>query len=102
MIQASLSGVMETTVPEPSTWPCIMWPPSLELRVKGLSRLTGAPGSRTPRLVRRRVSGMTSKERQSSEMSVMVRQVPLTGDTITDAGVVQDGRSGDGQPRTVH
>src|SRR4051812_17813633 len=71
-------GVRARTAPTPSTWPCIMWPPSLVCAVTARSRLTGVPSPAAPRLLRRRVSSMTSVDQTPSVTSVTVRQTPFT------------------------
>src|SRR3954465_4523015 len=67
-----------TIEPMPSTWPCIMWPPSRVCGVTARSRLTCAPAATEPRLLRLRVSAMTSVLQTPSSTPVTVRQTPLT------------------------
>src|ERR1035438_732112 len=64
--------------PVPSTWPCTMWPFMRPLGERGRSRLTRAPGRRSPRLLRWSVSGARSAENESGRNSAAVRQTPLT------------------------
>src|SRR3954468_16056119 len=75
-------GVRCRTVPTPSTWPCTMWPPSRVCALTARSRLTGSPAWALPRLLRRRVSPITSvlqvSPPSSVRTSVTVRQTPLT------------------------
>src|SRR5258708_5806801 len=59
-------------------WPCMKWPPSSFIAVRGRSRLTRVPGFISPRLVRRSVSPERSAEKVSPEISTAVRQQPLT------------------------
>src|SRR3954447_11118627 len=75
-------GVRTSTEPTPSTWPCTMWPPSRVCALTARSRLTGSPACALPRLLRRRVSPITSVlhvlSPASERTSVTVRQTPLT------------------------
>src|SRR3954447_18183106 len=75
-------GVRARTVPTPSTCPCTMWPPRRVCAVTARSRLTGSPACADPRLLRRRVSAITSVLQvpppSSGRTSVTVRQTPLT------------------------
>src|SRR3954466_7635433 len=67
-----------TIEPMPSTWPCIMWPPSRVCGVTARSRLTCAPAVTDPRLLRLSVSAMTSVLQTPSSTAVTVRHTPLT------------------------
>ena len=49
----------------PSTWPCTMWPLRRPDGESGRSRLTRDPARRSPRLLRRSVSGARSAENES-------------------------------------
>src|SRR4051794_17400508 len=75
-------GVRASTEPTPSTWPCTMCPPSRVCALTARSRLTGSPACTLPRLLRRRVSPITSVLQvlppSSVRTSVTVRQTPLT------------------------
>src|ERR1035437_2962000 len=64
--------------PVPSTWPCTMWPFIRPFGESGRSRLTREPGRRSPRLLRRSVSGARSAENPSGRSPAAVRQTPLT------------------------
>src|ERR1035438_9549010 len=55
-----------------------MWPLSRPPGESGRSRLTREPGRRSPRLLRRSVSGARSAENPSGRSSAAVRQTPLT------------------------
>src|SRR3990172_4267947 len=55
-----------------------MWPPKREVGVMARSRFTRAPGRNDPRLLRSRVSGERSAEKDSALISRAVRQTPLT------------------------
>src|SRR5882672_5458126 len=55
-----------------------MWPSSRPWAATGSSRLTFAPRSSAPRLVRRNVSGTTSIEKRGPAFFTTVRQHPLT------------------------
>src|ERR1035438_9689327 len=64
--------------PVESTWPCTMWPLKRPLGESGRSRFTREPARRSPRLVRRRVSGARSAEKEPAPRSTAVRHTPLT------------------------
>src|SRR6478752_1170547 len=74
------SGTGATISPTASTWPWTRWPPRRSSRRTGRSRLTGSPARRAPRLVREKVSSLTSASHQPSSASnaTTVRQQPLT------------------------
>src|SRR5579871_869543 len=55
-----------------------MWPLRRPVGERGRSRLTRDPARRSPRLLRRRVSGARSAEKESGRRSTAVRQTPLT------------------------
>src|ERR1039458_817530 len=55
-----------------------MWPFIRPFGESGRSRLTREPGRRSPRLLRRSVSGARSAENPSGRSSATVRQTPLT------------------------
>src|SRR6266436_8210673 len=90
MYRASFSGTLtpnhqfapsdsrRATRPAPSTWPCMKWPPSSFIAVRGRSRLTRVPGFISPKLVRRSVSPERSAAKLSPEISTAVRQQPFT------------------------
>src|SRR3954470_5627542 len=71
-------GTRPTTRPTPSTWPCIMCPPSRVCGVTARSRFTGAPAATEPRLLRLSVSAITSVLQTPSSTAVTVRHTPLT------------------------
>src|SRR3954470_14608573 len=71
-------GTRPTTRPTPSTWPCIMCPPSRVCGVTARSRFTGAPAATEPRLLRLSVSAITSVLHTPSSTAVTVRHTPLT------------------------
>ena len=54
------SSVTDSTVPVPSTWPCMTWPPSRSPARSGSSRFTSSPSESGSSDVRRSVSGITS------------------------------------------
>src|SRR5690606_14067081 len=69
----------ESTVPTPSTWPWTRWPPRRVARVAARSRFTGSPGRRVPKVLRSKVSRITSAVNVPSAPTVVaVRQTPLT------------------------
>src|ERR1035441_6330338 len=68
----------ERNSPVESTWPCTMCPSRRPAGDKGRSRLTREPARRSPRLLRRRVSGARSAEKESGRRSRAVRHTPLT------------------------
>src|SRR5579859_1913828 len=68
----------DTSAPVPSTWPWTMWPLSRPEGESGRSRFTLDPAWRSPRLLRRRVSGARSAEKEAASRSTAVRQTPLT------------------------
>ena len=72
------SGCMERIVPVPSMCPATMCPPNLPSAAMARSRFTFEPVFSCPRLLRRRVSGMTSAVKWSSPMRTTVRQTPFT------------------------
>src|ERR1017187_4605869 len=55
-----------------------MWPLSRPEGESGRSRFTREPARRSPRLLRRRVSGARSAEKESGPGSAAVRQTPFT------------------------
>src|SRR3954466_8073787 len=71
-------GMRPTIAPTPSTWPCIMCPPSRVCGVTARSRFTGAPAATEPRLLRLSVSAITSVLHTPSSTAVTVRHTPLT------------------------
>src|SRR5689334_15896344 len=75
---SSPSASSDKNSPVPSTCPCTMWPLSRPVGDSGLSRLTREPARRSPRLLRRKVSGARSAENESGRRSTAVRQTPLT------------------------
>src|ERR1019366_1214797 len=64
--------------PVESTWPCTMWPLKRPLGERGRSRFIREPARRSPRLVRSRVSGARSAEKEAVSRSTAVRHTPLT------------------------
>src|SRR6267154_3233975 len=76
--QFAPSDSRRATRPTPSTWPCMKWPPSSFIAVRGRSRLTRVPGFISPKLVRRSVSPERSAAKVSPEISTAVRQQPFT------------------------
>ena len=64
-------------MPVASTWPCTRCPPSRPPRTRARSRFTPDPGRKRPRLVRCKVSGVTSTEKELASRDVTVRQAPL-------------------------
>src|SRR5665811_2052816 len=71
-------GCRSSTTPTPSTWPCTMWPSRRPVTGTARSRLTRSPGASAPRLLRRRVSGMTSTVKATLVTSVTVTHTPST------------------------
>ena len=69
---------MEEMAPVASTCPWVRCPPRGVLSVSAVSRFTGSPSFKDPRLVRLRVSGMVSREKLPSPKAFTVRHVPLT------------------------
>ena len=69
--------VSETT-PIPSICPDTMCPPNLPSAAMALSRFTRSPDLSLPRLLRRKVSGITSAVKPSLNSLVTVRQTPFT------------------------
>src|SRR5579871_5293127 len=68
----------DSNSPVPSTWPCTMWPLRRPVGASGRSRFTREPARRSPRLLRRRVSGAKSAEKPSGRRPTAVRHTPLT------------------------
>ena len=71
-------GSRLTMWPRPSTCPCTTWPPKRVAAFMARSRLTTSPTFAAPRLVRRRVSCITSAVKCPGSISTAVRHVPLT------------------------
>src|SRR5688500_4697749 len=72
------SSVTDSTVPVPSTWPCMTWPPRRSPARSGSSRFTSSPSESGSSDVRRSVSGITSAANEPLFRSTAVRQMPLT------------------------
>src|ERR687897_476551 len=72
------SSVTLSTVPVPSTWPCMTWPPRRSPARSGSSRFTSSPIWSGASAVRRSVSGITSAAKEPLSRSVAVRHTPLT------------------------
>src|SRR5690606_22372110 len=70
------SGVTDTTVPTPSTWPETMCPPISSPSRAARSRFTAEPSVQSPRVVFDRVSAETSTANQPGPVSTTVRQTP--------------------------
>ena len=62
----------------PSTCPCTMWPPMRSDADRARSKFTEPPADRSPREVRRMVSGERSTENSFAARATAVRQAPLT------------------------
>mmetsp|Transcript_2523 Transcript_2523/g.7549 ORF Transcript_2523/g.7549 Transcript_2523/m.7549 type:complete len:241 (-) Transcript_2523:76-798(-) len=75
---ASFSGSTFLMTPVASTWPCTMCPPILPLAARDLSKLIVEPSLRSPRFVRRSVSGASPKVKPLPSTFVTVRHVPFT------------------------
>ena len=92
----AFSGVAETAVPTPSTWPETRWPPSSSPTRSERSRLTRDPTVQLPSLVCARVSADASTANQPAPNSTAVRQQPeqaieapsATGGSVRNAGGV--------------
>ena len=61
---------MLATVAVVAMWPDTLWPPISSPTLAERSKLIGLPVCKVPRLVARRVSTITSKDRTSPAMSV--------------------------------
>src|SRR5215216_787347 len=72
------SSLTDSTVPVPSTWPCMTCPPSRSPARSGSSRFTSSPSPSGSREVRRSVSGMTSASNEPLLFPTAVRQTPFT------------------------
>src|SRR6266498_1945129 len=72
------SWLTDSTVPVPSTCPCITWPPRRSPARSGSSRLTSSPSASGSSDVLRSVSGITSAANDPLLRSTAVRQTPLT------------------------
>ena len=83
----------------PSTWPCTMWPLRRPVGESGRSRLTREPARRSPRLLRRRVSGARSAEKESGRGSTAVRHTPFTAMLAPSRHVRHHGGAAHLQPR---
>src|SRR6516225_3806224 len=68
----------DSNSPVPSTWPCTICPLSRPVGASGRSRLTREPGPKSPRLLRRRVSGARSAAKVSKPRFTAVRHTPFT------------------------
>ena len=69
---------MRRIVPTASMCPDTKWPPNRPSAAMARSRFTGLPVCRPPRLLRRRVSCMTSALKWVAPSEVTVRQTPFT------------------------
>ena len=74
----SRSVSIATTSPSASTCPKTTCPPRNVIGVAACSRLTPEPTASLPRLVTRRVCGITSNAKRPPSIATTVRQHPLT------------------------
>src|SRR3954471_844613 len=79
-MRAKPSSRTSRTSPSPSTWPCMMWPPSRSAARSDSSRLTAPPAPASPSEERSSVSCITSTANAPASRStaVAVRHTPLT------------------------
>src|SRR5215212_3988218 len=72
------SCVTSPISPIPSTWPCTTCPPRRSPARRGSSTLAFEPARRSPSVLRRSVSVMTSARKPAGSTAVAVRQTPST------------------------
>src|SRR5918994_7142581 len=72
------SSLTDSTVPVPSTCPCMTCPPRRSPARRGSSRLTSSPSPSGASDVRRSVSGITSAAKEPFWRSTAVRHTPFT------------------------